>query len=334
MKRIVCTLILLLCAVPLMAQVQGTNTTLNLAIADGRLTTNVVQLVSNTGVVVRSGQNINTYLVVDREVMPVLDMISISTCTTNCSYTVTRGYRTTAMPHQSTSIVWVMPPSHLYDNFLRGQCTPSTVDFPRIVMPPHAPSGENELRYEFCAPNTTAGPPTTGVWKEATVLDETPPLVQVCSVPVGSVAYGSFGTSTADTSGTPQFVDIFVPYTQQFTGLKVLQGSTNTNDKWIHAVWDAVGNLLANSALAGATTSGSANTFFSQNFTSKIVLPGPARYFVGFQSNGTMDTYRLIASSTFPDKLSNVASSGTFGTLSSITIPTSDNTKGPIACLF
>ncbi len=330
MKKILLSLLFVLCAVPLMAQTQAPRTTLGAAIADGQ--TDLVTLASSTSVVIANGQVINTMLIVDYEAMQVRDLVSNSGCSTNCVYRVTRGYRSARLPHRNSAFVWVVAPNHVYDNFLRGQCNPQAVDFPRFVIAAPGNGSSNEVRYESCTQDQISNSTSVGVWKEQTAIGESIPLIQVCTVPVGNVAYASLGTATTTVAGSSYVTDVFVPFTQSFTGVKMLALTAGT-DKWIGAVWDSTGNLLANSAVAGISTA-SSGTFQTLAFTASYVLTGPARYFIGIQSNGTSDTTSRITANTFPDHIQQVGAGVTFGTLLNITPPTTLGSGGANGCLY
>jgi len=153
------------------------------------------------------------------------------------------------------------------------------------------------------------------------------------TVPIGSVAYGSVGTNTTMVAGTIYWAELYVPRNITVASINVLNGATVGTDKGIAAIYDSNGLLLTNSALAGATTSG-ANTFQSYapaTATGTYDLVGPARYWIAYQSNGTTDTIRTIATATFIDVLTTSAT-GAFGTLTALTVPTTFTAdKGPVA---
>jgi hypothetical protein len=154
--------------------------------------------------------------------------------------------------------------------------------------------------------------------------------LRVSNISIGSVAYGSLGTNTTDVAGQLWVTDIFVPYNRTVTKIGVLQGGTATTDNILVALYDSRGNLVANSAVAGAVLSG-ANTF--QEFSlvlnaagatiSSVLLYGPQQYFIAVQGNGTTaGAIRTVAASTFIEIVSTTVS-GTFGTVpTSITTPT------------
>jgi hypothetical protein len=154
------------------------------------------------------------------------------------------------------------------------------------------------------------------------------------TVPIGHVAYASMGTNTTLVAGTTYWAELFIPRNMTVTGIGVLNGATVGTNKWIVALYPSAGGAAAaNSALAGVTSSG-ANAFQEIAFTGTYAAVGPARYWVAFQSNGTTDTLRTIAASTFVDVLTTSAT-GSFGTLPSLTVPTTFAAdKGPIAYVY
>lgn len=156
-----------------------------------------------------------------------------------------------------------------------------------------------------------------GKWTPGTLPDnpDATPLVLASNVPIGSVAYASFGSSTTGISTVEWLTSIMVPKSGFITGVKVLCGATCTTDKILAILRDSSGNVLANAAVAGVLLSG-ASTFQTQNFTSQIFVVGPARYFIGVQTNGnTVGDLNLVAASTFPDVVTGQLTGGTFGTI-------------------
>lgn len=153
------------------------------------------------------------------------------------------------------------------------------------------------------------------------------------TVPIGSVAYGSMGTNTSTVAGTMFYADINLSRPTSLTGIGVLNGATVGTDKGIVVLFDSTGAPLAWSATAGATTSG-ANAFQQYAFTAVTATLQPGQYFVGYQSNGTTDTIRTVAASTFVDLVGSSAT-GTFATIPSITPPTTLTAdKAPIAYAY
>lgn len=151
------------------------------------------------------------------------------------------------------------------------------------------------------------------------------------TIPIGSVAYGSLGTSAVHVAGTLYIGELLIERPMLVTNINVLNGATVGTDNNLAAIYDATGNLLANSALAGALAAG-ANAFQTFALTAPIFLPGPAQYFIAVQCNGTTATTRRLAASTFVDVLCK-SQTGTFGTVpTTITPPTTfAATTSPVA---
>jgi len=156
----------------------------------------------------------------------------------------------------------------------------------------------------------------------------------VTTIALGSAALTGYETAgVAQTAGTTNITEIFIPHWNTWKGAAVLQGTTVGTNKIIMSIYGASGVLLAHSATAGTTTSG-ASTFLKCDFTAPITLP-PGRYFLGCQADGNTDTLRHILSANGNDVITGTAA-GTFGTvLSSITVPTTFTTAvGNIAQLY
>lgn len=153
-------------------------------------------------------------------------------------------------------------------------------------------------------------------------------------IPIGSVAYGSLGTNTTPVAGTLYYADLWLPFNKTLTGVGILNGGTVGTDSWIVGIHASAGGaVLANSALAGTVSAG-ANAFQQIAFTSSYAAVGPARYWIVLQSNGTTDRFRSVAVSTYIDVLTK-SSAGAFGTLSSLTVPTTFTADvGPVAYVY
>jgi hypothetical protein len=153
------------------------------------------------------------------------------------------------------------------------------------------------------------------------------------TAPVGWAAYSSTGTNTTLVAGTMYWADVVISRVMTVTGIGVLNGATVGTDKGLVALFDYNGNLLANSATAGATTSG-ANAFQQYAFTLTYTIVTPGQFFIGYQSNGTTDTIRTIAASTWADVLTKSAT-GSFGAIPTLTVPTTFTAdKGPYAYIY
>jgi hypothetical protein len=155
-----------------------------------------------------------------------------------------------------------------------------------------------------------------------------------CTVPIGSVAYGSFGTSAVHVAGTIYIADVVIPQNTLVTGISVLNGATAATDKLIAILFPAGGGVpVVTSALTGILAAGP-NTFQNLAFTAPVTVIGPARYWVGIQCNGTTATTRRVAASTFVDVMTK-SYTGAFGTIGALTVPTTFTADvGPIAYVY
>lgn len=155
---------------------------------------------------------------------------------------------------------------------------------------------------------------------------------RVCSAPIGSVAYASFGTDSQLTAGSIYWAEIYLPATMTITGITTLNGSVASGNI-IVGVWNGAGVLQRSSTLSGTAESGT-NLMQNTALTSPYVAPGPGRYFVGIQQSNSTGRYRTVAASTFVDVLTGGAT-GSFGTLPTLTPPASFTADlGPIACFY
>jgi hypothetical protein len=187
--------------------------------------------------------------------------------------------------------------------------------------------------------------PFNGVQPQASIDFTNPPLTLApqgysasvdnpAVVPIGSVAYGSFGNATTfGASGTTQVASLFVRYNMTVTNINCLQAGTVGTNSVIGILYNTAGTKIGNSALAGTATVG-ANTFLVLPLTAPLAIQGPARYFVGLMPNGSTDNFRGVAASTFVGILSAQVAAGVFGTLPNITPPTTFSANnGPICFL-
>jgi hypothetical protein len=159
-------------------------------------------------------------------------------------------------------------------------------------------------------------------------------VAYVSNIPIGSVAYASVGTNTADVNGQLWITDVLVPTSFVCTAIGFLQGGTATTDNVLAAIFDAGGNRLGNSATAGVVLSG-ANTFAERTLLTPVQLIGGNRYFVAVQGNGTAaGAIQTVPTATFVGVLAGVLA-GTFGTVpASIVVPTTFTAgQGPVVYL-
>lgn len=152
-------------------------------------------------------------------------------------------------------------------------------------------------------------------------------------IDVGSVAYGSLGTSTTPVAGTWYYGDLYLPINFTATGAGCLNAATVGTDKYIFAVMDGSGLFLGNTTTAGTTTAG-ANVFQEIAFGAPIQLT-PGQYFIAAQLNGTTDRFRTVATATWVSLLAG-STAGTFATIpTALTAPTTFTAdKAPICYLY
>lgn len=163
------------------------------------------------------------------------------------------------------------------------------------------------------------------------------------NIPIGSVAYGSLGTNTADVNGQLWVSSFTLPLDFTVTGIKCLAGATATTDNVIGALYKknltgggdtTMATLVGNSALAGALLAG-ASTFQTYAFVTPYVASA-GQYYMVLQGNGTAaGAIRTIAASTYIG-ITGGSIAGTFGTLTAqITFPTSFTAdKAPICFAY
>jgi hypothetical protein len=161
-----------------------------------------------------------------------------------------------------------------------------------------------------------------------------------CVIPIGSLALTAYGTDTVDVAGTIYVASIDITVPRLVGTLSGLTGTTSpTTDKQLFGLWDASGNLLAQS-VAGGVAAATADIFFDQALAAvygaagtKILLV-PGRYFLGNQLEGTTTSMQKIAIATgYQDLLGN-SRTGTFNTLPALTVPTAlTDVASPIMCL-
>lgn len=157
--------------------------------------------------------------------------------------------------------------------------------------------------------------------------NEQPPRIATWA-PVAATS----GTDTACSDGTAYVCSIYVPTTFRATGIRYLIGSVGGTDKVVAAIWNSNGEVVANSATAGATVGTAANEQ-AVAFTSPTVIP-PGRYFIGLTFNGTTAKFRSVPAHTHLGLLANGVTQ-TFGTVAAITVPTSFTAdKAPVAALY
>ena len=120
------------------------------------------------------------------------------------------------------------------------------------------------------------------------------------------------GNNATPVAGTIYWGSLPIPANVRLTGVNYTIGTVGGTTKVIAALYDAAGNLLANSALAG-TTVGSANTKQQVPFTSPISVVGWSVYYIALQFDGT--TARFLNLGNVEAGIVAGSSTGTFGTL-------------------
>jgi hypothetical protein len=154
------------------------------------------------------------------------------------------------------------------------------------------------------------------------------------NIPIGSVAYASVGSNTTDIAGQLWLTDIIPPNDQVVGTIGFLQGGTATTDNFLVAIFDAAGNRLGTSNLAGVVLSG-ASSFQEQALLAPVQVRGGQRYFVAVQGNGTAaGAIQTIPTATFVGVRAGVLS-GAFGTVPAVINPPTTFTagSGPIVYL-
>lgn len=312
------------------AQTAVTRTTLSSAVSAGAAVNQVI-VASATGISASTASTQN-YILVDKELMLVAAVSSTT-------LTVRRAQSgSAAVGHISGAQVVYGPgggfspnTGNVYGVFMggsqmlpTGSCTRTSQPY----LPVFAITGNitNSATFDCLG----------GKWVSGTLPDspDATPITLACNVPIGSVAYGSFGTNTTDAI-QEWLTSIWVPKTAWVTGIKVLCGATCTTDNILGILRDSTGNKIANAATAGVLLA-TADSFQTQAFTAAQFVVGPAKYYIGVQGNGTTaGSLRTLAASTFNDVAAGSVTA-TFGTVAaSVTVPTTFTaTKGPVSCLY
>lgn len=240
---------------------------------------------------------------------------------------VTRGYHSLgkARPHASGALVFVVPlatgyPSAMNTVIPTGSCTRSNS--------PYLPVISVGLSGAAAVISDCIG----GVWVNGTTVSQNNAPFRIPAPNTGGTAYTAINTNGTTLAATTMYCsEIDLPFNKLLTGLAVLNGTTAAGtDKHLVALYDATGNLIANSAVAGASTSG-ASTYQTYAFITSYYAVGPAQYFGCLQTNGTTDTVRMIVTGTQDTFLTKGVTAMTFGTVpATFTVPTTFTTAvGP-----
>lgn len=302
------------------AQTILNNTTLSVAAADptgGSANVKTIVVASATGISAPSASDPTkaTILYVDREAMDV-EAVSGTTIT------VARGTNSTSgRPHASGAVVFVIPAYLVtYSGGMYG-------------APPAVPGGSCTRSNETYLPRIQfvsgiISDCLGGQWVNGDALQTTRSSTPFLSPPIGATLQTAIDTAgNAAGASTEQYcTQVYLPYSKMLTGLALLNGTTVGTNKWLYILYDSSGNLLANTATAGATTSG-ASTYQQIAFTAPYYAVGPATYFACFQANGTTDTYRRVNTAGNEGLYAGKLTGQTFGTVPNpITVPSSFTT--------
>jgi hypothetical protein len=320
------------------AQLSTTNTTLTSAVSAGTGFNNApVQwcLASAAGVVLPSlaAGTSGSILLADREAVQVLSQGATSLC-----FNVQRGALGTSAnaSHSTGTTVWVG--SQAIGN---GD---TSRPFANGVFTSAWPSGSCARSAQYSLPIVFTG--SSGVDTPAGALIDCVAGIWVNALPqINTVnSHSAFTTisppnaiaanSTTDVNGAVFFSQMIIPAPSVLTGACLLNGATVGTDKRIFVLWDAAGNVVANTPTAGTTTA-TASKYQCVNFTSTVRVYGPMTYYVGIQSNGTTDTYSTYAANSAPNNYGTGTKAGTFGTAPGITPSlTFTANQGPIMMVY
>lgn len=298
------------------AQVSLIPTTLSSAVTSTSTTTIAVTAatgLNSNSYAIAAG---TSYLYIDGEYLAV-------NAVSGTTLSVTRGYGgSRAMTHASGALVFVGPANFFSQSrpgvLPGGSCTAANA--PALPRPDIA----SQSIFNCLG----------GVW----VHGHSNPLPQfkVLAPNSGGTLYTALNTNGTTLSATSMYcVEADLSFNKLLTGIGILNGtSADGTDKHLVALYDAAGNLVANSAVAGTATSGP-STYQSIPFTSKYFAVGPAQYFACLQTNGATNTVRMVVTGTQDTYLTKGVTGQTFGTLSSFTAPTTFTTAvGPYSFLY
>lgn len=336
------------------AQTAPTFTTTTAAIATNTTTSTInITLTSTTGISATACNQDDCYLLIDSELFRVTAIPASGTATAvraqrntiqtphaSGAYAVFGGFAGTQWLNRQTG-------SPTFGVFIGGgvnpvgACTLTSQQYSPIFVlnPPSISGGPVTVTPKICGGGGVGG----SVWISGIVPDgklRTPTLATTCTVPIGSVAYGSFGTSTTASTTGEFTASIFVPYTQVLTGFTNLNGSAvDGASKKIFILRipssSTTARAIANTATAGTAASGN-DAFQAIAFTTPVIAVGPATYFVGLQDDtADVNGVRTIAASTFNGVYASSITS-VFGTVAaSVTTPTTFTADvGPIGCVY
>jgi hypothetical protein len=311
MKKITAVLSFVLAlafAVPAFGQTLLTTTTLAASVSSSSTTS--IQLTSSAGVTAGA-----TVLFI-ADTGNSGEAVFVNSVAASGGYVgVTRGYQTlgAAATHASGALVFIGPPFGFFTNQPRGSCTRANV--------PYLPA----IAFGQIGSASTISDCVGGIW--VTSSGDMSKYFRVSLPNPGAVIYSGVGTNTAIAAATSMYCsELDVPYSKYATGLGVMNGTTVGTDKHLVILYDATGNLIANSAVAGATSSG-ASTYQTYAFTTPYYVVGPAKYYGCLQSNGTTDSLRMLTTAIQDNTTTKAVTAQVFGTIAAtFTVPTTFTT--------
>jgi hypothetical protein len=298
------------------------HTTLSSAVTTSAATT--IPLTSTTGVTAT-----NTVLFVADGNGEAMFVNSVNAAANTAG--VTRGYQSLgkARPHLSGALVFIVPMSSGYPSAVNtiaptGSCTRTSIPYLPVISLGAAGTG------------TVISDCVGGVWVNGLVTAQNATQFRLAFPDPGAVIYTSVNTTGTTLAATTMYCsEIDLPYNKLVTGLGVLNGTTVGTDNHLVALYDATGNLIANSAVAGVLAA-TASNYQNISFTTSYYLVGPAQYFGCLQTNGTTATVRMLVTQVQDQRLTKGVTSITFGTIpATITVPTTFTTAvGPYYTIF
>jgi hypothetical protein len=143
----------------------------------------------------------------------------------------------------------------------------------------------------------------------------------------------TFVNATAGVSTDLWVASVLVPYACTLTGVQAALNANSGTDKVIVSLYNGVGVLLANSALAGATITPASMGYQKIPFVTAVAVAGPALHFIGVSTNGTTGQIGTQLSGVMPG---GVITTQVFGTLvTPITVPTAFTAnQAPVAATY
>ncbi len=328
-------LLIALCVSPSLAQSIGAPTSTTTAAAINPGTDNTIVTVASTTGMTASTNSVQTFILINRELMRV------RTVQSSTVLIVARAIDGPAVGHASGARVTYGPGGGTWSTGTSGVASGSNAVFLTSGVKPTGSC--TRANNQYLPLISVSNPSATydcdgGVWVQGNLPnDPTNPITLVgqCTVPIGSVAYGSMGTDTTTSATAELTASIFVPMTFWSTGATNLNGSAvNTGSKKVFVLRDNSGIAIANTALAGTAATGN-DAFQAIAWTAPRLVVGPARYFVAIQDD-TADVagVRTIAAATFNNVVT-VSNTSVFGTVPLETMPSTFTADvGPIMCLY